>query len=305
MAMGKGGAVKTTDGITVLAYDLQPNQMSLAVLPAPPELAQMQHLRFRVKTSHDTPLAVMLSEKKPGGGNYTALFWSSAGAWQQIDLTPADFAISDGPHDPVDPDGKLDLDAVEGVAVLDLAQFFLAQAEKPDMPIAIDRPTGARTLEIAGFQVISGEAARHTTIDAFDRGFLPWITMGGVKLQLAGRENPLGAPAMLAAITSSDGRFGLLLRRVSNLDLAKATRLTFDMASQNETTLAISLEMKNGQRFTQTIAPPGKREPFHVSLKLADFEGEGTFDPAQWKSIAIADTLGSANTIWIAKVGVE
>jgi len=28
----------------------------------------MQRLRFRVKSSHDTPLAVMLSEKKPGGG---------------------------------------------------------------------------------------------------------------------------------------------------------------------------------------------------------------------------------------------
>jgi len=42
-----------------------------------------------------------------------------------------------------------------------------------------------------------------------------------------------------------------------------------------------------------------------VNLKLADFEGDGHFDPAQWKSIAIADTLGQPNTIWVAKVAVR
>jgi hypothetical protein len=110
---------------------------------------------------------------------------------------------------------------------------------------------------------------------------------------------------MQAATGLSEGRFGLIVRRVSTLDLSKATRLAFDIASQNETTLVISLEMKNGKRFTQTVYPPGTREAFRVNLKLEDFEGEGTFDAGQWKSIAIADTLGKPNTIWIAKVRVE
>jgi hypothetical protein len=63
--------------------------------------------------------------------------------------------------------------------------------------------------------------------------------------------------------------------------------------------------MKNGQRFNQTIFPPGKREAFHVNLKLADFEGESTFDPAQWKSIAIGDISGDPNTLWLARMGIE
>ena len=152
---------------------------------------------------------------------------------------------------------------------------------------------------------MGGPAAARRAIDSFDRGFLQWVTTGGVKMRLAPRDNPLGVSAMEAATGLSEGRFGLIVRRVSTLDLSKADRLVFDMASQNETTLVISLEMKNGKRFTQTVYPPGQREAFHVNLNLGDFEGEGTFDPAQWKSIAIADTLGQPNTIWIAKMGVE
>jgi hypothetical protein len=306
MAMGKGGTVQAKDAGMVFAYDLQPRQMAVAVCPAPPEMAHMRRLRFRVKASADLPLGVVLSEKKPGGGNYNALLWVPANTWQQVELTPADFAAGDGPNDPVDADGKLDLDQIEGLGVLDLAQLFLSQPENPDARFAIDRATGARTIEIAGLEVIEGEsAAPERSIDGFDRGFLEWITMGGMKLQLAPKTNPLGAAAMQMVASAEGGRIGLAMRRVSNLNLAKAQRLVFDMASENETTLVISLETKSGKRFNQTIYPPGKREVLHVRVKLADFEGEGAFDPAQWKSIAIAEASGQPNSVWIARMSVE
>ena len=73
-AMGTGGRVESRDGAVLFAYDLQPKQSAMAVLGAPPELVRMQCMRFRVRASHDTPLVVILSEKKPGGGNYTAVF---------------------------------------------------------------------------------------------------------------------------------------------------------------------------------------------------------------------------------------
>jgi hypothetical protein len=266
----------------------------------------MQRLRFRVKASADLPLAVLLSEKKPGGGNYIAMLWAPANTWQQVELTPRDFAASDGPNDPVDANGKLDLDQVEGIGVLDAAQVFLAQADNPERPFAIDRVTGSRTIEIANLEVIAGDGtAPARSIDSFDRGFLEWITMGGVKLQLAPKANPLGGPAMQMAASGEGGKLGLAIRRVSNLNLAKAERLVFDVASENDTTLVISLEMKGGQRFNQTVYPAAKREILHVRVKLADFEGEGEFDPSQWKSIAIAETSGQPNTLWIARMGVE
>lgn len=251
------------------------------------------------------PVAVLLSERKPGGGNYTAIFWAPANTWQAVELAPGDFILSDGPNDPRDSNGKLDLDSVEGIGIADMGQFFLNQPNNPDVPMAIERPTGAHTLLIAGFEMLGGAAAPPAAIDSFDRGFLQWITMGGVKLNLAARENPLGMPALEAMTMAEDGRYGLLVRRVSNLNLAKAQRLTFDLASEKETTLVISLEGPSGQRYNLPVYPPGKREVFHVRVRLADFEGQGKFDPAEWKSIAIADTLGERNTIWIGKVGVE
>jgi hypothetical protein len=310
-AIGQGGGVRAENGALAFTYELKPKQFALAVLPATPGLAQVQRLRFRVKADHATALALFLSEKKPGGGNYTAWFWAPANTWQQVELTPADFSVSDGPNDPVDANGKLDLDAVEGIGLTDLAQFFLMQADNPDFPVIVDRSTGSHTLLLDDFELLASAGPVRVSglaIDRFDRGFLEWITMGGMQLKVAPKENPLGMPAMEAAYQQTEGHYGLLLRRIANLDLTKATRLAFDVASEREATLVVSLETRKGQRFNLSIFPPGKREVFHVSLRLADFEGPGRLDPGQLKSIAIADISAAgggaeqANTIWIGKL---
>ena len=168
--MGQG-SVRLVGSTLTFSYPLQPKQLALIARPAPPEIALLARLRFRIKTDHDTAMAVLLSEKKPGGGNYTAIVWSPANAWQQVELTPADFSVSDGPNDPVDADGKLDLDAVEGVGIADLAQFFLSQPENPDFPIVINRQTGEHRVEIDHFELLTtGASPKRAGIDAFDRG---------------------------------------------------------------------------------------------------------------------------------------
>ena len=311
LAIGQGGGVRVENGSLAFSYEVKAKQFALAVLPAPPGLARLQRLRFRIKADHATALAVFLSEKKPGGGNYTATFWAPADTWQQVELTPADFSVSDGPNDPVDADGRLDLDAVEGIGLTDVAQFFLSRAENPDFPAIVDRATGRHTVLVEGFELLGGSGPARAVglaIDGFDRGFLEWITMGGVQLRMAPRENPLGVPAMEAAYVQAEGHYGVLLRRLGNLDLSKATRLAFDVASEREATLVVSLETKRGQRFHLQIFPPGKREVFRVNLRLADFEGPGRLEPGQLKSIAITDISAAgggvelANTIWIGKM---
>jgi hypothetical protein len=314
MVMGKGGSVRVSEGALAFSYELKARQIALAVLPVPDGFARMQRLRFRVKADHDTALVVLLSEKKPGGGNYTAQFWAPANVWQQVELNAADFSAADGPTDPVDADGKLDLDEVEGIGITDMAAFFLAQADNPSFPVAVDAASGMHTVWIDDFEVLGAAGAAHSSsrIDSFDRGYLEWLTMGGVKLKLVGKENPLGMPAMQAEFGASDGRYGLLLRSVANLDLKQATRLVFDIASDRAVTLAVSLETKKGERFNLTIFPPAKKEVFHVNLRLEDFEGDGKMNAGQWKSIAITDITAAdggvapANTLWIGKMeGVE
>jgi hypothetical protein len=314
-AMGAGSSIRVTHepgrahagkGALAFTYEIKRGQAAATVMPATPAMARMQRLRFWIKTDHDAPAAVLLSEGKPGGGNYTAWFWSPANTWQQIELTPADFLLADGPQDPKDPDGKLDLDKLQGIGILDLGSYFPA----------VPTNAGTHTMLIDDFEVLGGPtpAPSQMSIDVFDRGFLPWITTGVMELKLAAADNPLHEPALEAVYDQTEPPLlPSILRRIGNYDLSKAVRLDFDVASDQDTTLAVALEVKRpgaqqGPRFNLPIYPPGKHEVFHVSIRLEDFQGQGKLDPSQLKTLIITDptgggdAVGTHNRIWIGKV---
>jgi hypothetical protein len=316
--LGEGTGVSGSAAALVLNYDVAPKKFTGAVMKPPADFAHMRSIRFSVKSDHDTALGVLLSEKKPGG-NYAAWFWAPANVQQQVELTAADFSVTDGPGDPVDPDGKLDLDQVEGIGIFDMATFFLSMPANPDMPIAVTPSAGHHSLTVEGFGVTTGAGPSVRTtglLDGFDRGFLDWVALGGMKLQLSAAGNPLGTRAMQASYSQQEGRMSLLVRRVGDPALAGAKRLSFDIASEHDVTLMVALEMKKpggkggeGPRFSLPIYPPGGKEVFHVDLNLADFKGpDGAFDPGQWRSIAILDATAAEgggeqeNTIWIGKI---
>src|SRR5262249_35096815 len=75
--------VKQGSGALELEYTAAPQRIGSAVLlVAERSLAQMRRLRFWIKTDDDTTAAVVLSEKKPDGGDYAAWFWSPKQQWQ-------------------------------------------------------------------------------------------------------------------------------------------------------------------------------------------------------------------------------
>jgi hypothetical protein len=302
--LGEGSTVRSSGAAMAFDYTLAPKRMAILAMHAPAALARSGRMRFSLKTDHATAMAVLLMEKKPGGGNYMAWFWAPANEWQAVDLTPADFTVTDGPQDPVDADGKLDLDAVETIGILDLAQFFGTLKAAGTVPVRIEDAPGPHTLLVDHFDLLA--EAGHGS--ALERGFLDWVSPGGMHLKLKESGNPLGGRALEASYEHKDGEFDLLVRRETGRDAAPA-RLSFDIASEHEVTLMLSLEMRKpgggeGPRFTLPIYPPGGREVFHVDVKLADFEGPGTFDPKRWRTTAIVDVTNAdeANTIWIANV---
>jgi hypothetical protein len=327
-AMGDAAEVRTTrDAARVRAghaalefsYEIAPQRFAGAVLGAPESMGGMRSLRFWARSDHNTALGVLLSEKKPGGGNYAAWFWAPANTWQAIELTPADFAVADGPNDPVDPDGKLDLDQVDGIAVFDLAQYFSQWTPNARLPLSVAAQSGQHSLLLDSFEV-SGEAPQRAAaaagtvpLDPPGRGFLQWVTPGAMELKVGGADSPLGRGALQASYQPVDGRIEILVRRVANAPLAQARRLAFDVASEREATLLVVLEMTQpgggaGPRFTMPVYPPGGREVFHVNLKLEDFQGLGQFDPARWRTLAILDLSGAdggPNTLWIGNMAVS
>lgn len=320
-ALGEGSELKPSGNGMILSYDLAPKKLSGTVIGVPQGFERMRAIRFSIESDHDTAMAVLLSEKKPGGGNYAAWFWTPAHQRQQIELTPADFTVTDGKGDPVDADGKLDLDQVEGIGILDLAQFFLGMAANPDLAVAVTQTPGAHTFRVEDFAISTDAAAaprapgQRMPLDRFDRSFLDWVALGGIRLELSTEGNPLGERAMQASYRPVEGRVGLLVRRVGDPALARAKHLSFDVASEREATLVVSLEMKKagpgggeGPRFSLPVYPPGGKEVFHVDLDLADFKSPlGAFDPARWRTIAIldatsADSGDDSNTIWIGNI---
>jgi hypothetical protein len=312
ITMGSGGSIGTSaEGAVEFKYQLGSKQFAVAVTPADDLMAAMKSLRFRAKTDHDTTVGVLLSERKPGGGNYVALFWSPANVWQQIELTPRDFDVSDGPTDPVDADGKLDLDQVEGIAMFDMSHFLEGVADSDK--IVVTKSTGAHTMLIDNFEVRgTAPAVKENVIDAFDRGFLQWLSPGGMTLKFVPDTGPLGEPSLKASYTETSGPYAFAVRRVGNLNLSKAKHLVFDIASENEATILVALETKQGGRYHLTIYPPAGRKVFPVDLSFDDFEresaeGPAKFDPSRWKSIAITDISGgnNANTYWLGNLRVK
>ncbi len=302
------------------SYEIVPQRFAGMLLGAPESIGRMQRVRFWARSDHNTALAVLLMEKKPGGGNYAAWFWAPANVWQPIELTPADFTSTDGPNDPVDADGKLDADQIDGIAILDLAQFFAQMKPNPDVPMKLAPAAGRHTLLLENFELSAAPPEPTTSpagsvpIDLPTREFVQWVTPGVMDLKSSGAESPMGPHALQASYRQTNGELEVLVRRVSNPNLAKAKRLVFDVASDKEATLMIALEMTNpkggqGPRYTMPIYPPGGREVFHVDLKLDSFDGPpGHFDPAQWRTIAILDITASGggaegpNTLWIGNL---
>jgi hypothetical protein len=316
MAMGEGAKVAPAADAhgLVFTYELAPKMFSGVVSPAPSDLAKAQRIRFRVKTDHATAVGLILSEKKPAGGNYSAWFWSPANTWQWIEFTPADFTLNDGANDPKDADNKLDLDEVEGMGLFDLGQFFGRLGSSGDLPLSAHVDEGQHSITVESFELLNSPEAASSgmRIGTLDRNFLDWATPGGMNLKLT-RDNPLKGPALEASYEQTEGQFQLLVRRMAGVELSKAKRLVFDIASDKEVTLMVSVEMNKaeggqGQRFTLPVFPPGGKEVFHVDVSLADFKGDGTFDPSRWRTLAILDISTASggtpgpNTIWIGNL---
>src|SRR5713226_4062066 len=113
--------VKEGSGALKVKYEFVPNEYGSAVVAVKEDsMAKMQTIRFWLKSDLPTAVGVVLSERTPNGGAYSASFWSPENTWQRIELAPNDFALNEGPADSPDPNGRLDADRIQGIGIIDL-----------------------------------------------------------------------------------------------------------------------------------------------------------------------------------------
>jgi hypothetical protein len=326
LPFGQSASVHKIGATVTLDYKITPGQLGLAILQTPEgKLAGMTHLQFRVKTDVATMVGVMLSETKPGG-DYAAIFWSPKDQWQQIDLTPADFNLNDGPKDPHDPDGRLDVDQVQAIGIFDGGQFLSQAPANPKLPIAVNKLSGDHKLQWEDFRIVT-EAAKSqvkgVVIDDFRRGFLTWFTPGGAELALSKSGNPLGKPALEFRYQQDPNRITIVMHTLGQVDLRGSKQLSFDVASLRDAHVIISLEAQKvdgrpapryNHDFTVSAGQTG-----HMSIPFSEFtlaedsppDPAGHLELGKIRSIGLVDISGMIdgnkdnNTLWLAEIKAQ
>src|SRR5260370_31803237 len=142
--------IKEGKGALQYNYNIAKGSAGALALPTPDgALTKMKSLKFWIRTDHTTPVAVFMQEKD--GGRYTSGFTAEQDKWQKVELSAADFHLSQGPTDPKDPNDKLDLDKVENIGIGDFGQFLI-QAD-PTLAALLNIKPGPQVLYLDAFQV--------------------------------------------------------------------------------------------------------------------------------------------------------
>jgi len=317
--------VKNGKAALAVRYKFNPGQYGSAVFPVESgQLARLSRIRFWIKTDHSTPIIVILSEK--AGGYYSTWFWCNKDQWQQVELRPSDFALDEGPTDPKDPDGRLDLDQVQGIGISDLGQAFQTLAANSAYPLVVDPVSGRHSLYVDDFDLaMSGarasEGAISKSIGDFDRGLLTWVTLGGAELKISLASNPLREPALEATYEQKHGHYVAFGHTLANLNLHGVKKLVFRIATKDEAKFMVYLEKKQpgatfGPRYSYLMAIPGGNRAVEEEIALSEFRPDpsGPADPngkltvGDLKSLSLVDITGAnsqasrENTLWLSAI---
>jgi hypothetical protein len=296
--------VKSGKGALVYSYELSPATIRLLSLQRPKDFTGMKSMRFWVKCTSATAILVGLNQA--GGANYQASLYCPAGAWQEVVLNVDEFA----PEDPAKGGaGKLDLDAIESITVMDLGNFLVRML--PDVK-------GPRLMWLDEV-LFSSQAAPQSTgvaksgkvhlVDTFESPSIRWIPVG-FEIAETPRITLFEAPVAIDADACPDGgkqslrmtytrqaaKIQGLLRNLEKVDLKKATALELSLKTTHDGTFMISVQEKDGSRYQKLVelkAADGWKKltlPF-TSLELAqDSQDEnGKLDADQIKEISLAD----------------
>lgn len=311
--------VKAGKGALQFDYAANKGEINVLILPITDgALTKMKSLHFWIRADYPTVLAVSLQEKD--AGRYTAIFSAPGKTWQEVQLEPADFVLGEDKDDPKDPDGKLDLDQVNSIAIADYGQIF-AQSDDANLQALFHVQKGPHTLCLDEFTAspmsISPAApadGKERMLDTPSRPQIAWLGAGDVKLASA-TGKPLVGPSLRADYHQSPGKIVGLVRHITRGRLTGMDQIAFTAAAAKPAKLFVQLEQVGGGKYRTIIDVPGGSEPKEFSLPFSGFEmtddsgdRNGRFTPDQVNQIVILDVSGitdgadTANTLWINKL---
>jgi hypothetical protein len=252
-------------------------------------------LRLWLKTNQESILAIAIQEADES--RYMSMLHTEANVWQDVQVSLQRFRLSD---DTTDENGKLDLNQVAAIGMVDLAGFL-----GPLVGAGADAP---RELWLDDFSVDTEDAANRYTpdghlpymLDSFEAGYLNWFSMMGKVT----RDEQAGSLVWTYPGQQPEGRFCALLGFVGPLPKSGATHILLTLKSQHAVTLAIVLqEEKRGvdqdeSRYATTLEVPASDTATTFAVPLDDLQLDtnnngsdenGHLDLDQVSSIIIGD----------------
>ncbi|GIV07552.1 MAG: hypothetical protein KatS3mg017_0754 [Fimbriimonadales bacterium] len=289
---GAGGKVELTEnprdvksGKRALryTYTAAAGKLNALIYLQPEDWAQA----FRFWGKADRPALFALSLQEESGERWHAPFWISGNEWQQVTIALSDFMLAEDTK-PVN--NKLDMDDVQGIGLIDVSALFLAT---PDAAILFGDQSGTRVMWLDDFEFLGKAPTRRNDpniIDDFQRDYLTWMATAytTLKREAGGMRVEYNMPFPYL--------FGAL-RMLEPNALRDSRGIETVVQVKTPTTLAVFVEEADGERWQATFEAGGENKPEPKRLLWSQFtitddtkgKGDGKFDPAKVKMLALAD----------------
>jgi hypothetical protein len=292
-------------------------QLSVAILPVEPsKLDGMNSMHFWVQSDHDSTLIVSLQKK--GEGRFTSMFQAKKGQWQSVDLSLSDFTLSTDADSPKDPDGKLEPEKIESIAITDFAEFIVQNKKMGDL---LGISNGPRTIFISDFSTSRDRIPDTFTmspdnyrVDTYARPALSWAGIGLQSFDIA-TDSPFPGKWMKLVYKSDPLHLsGAVHSTVAGAVAGKKT-VHFQMAANAPTKVTVQIEQTDGGKYNTVLDIPGMAKLTDENISLDSLtRAQDSTDPdtkphlGLVKQILILDISGVAggpeqdNTLWVGPI---
>jgi hypothetical protein len=276
-----------------------------AVLPTEGGLPGLAALSLGVRTSET--VNVVVGGRETEGGAYLCPVFSPAGVWQKVTLSLKDLVpVEEMP----DPDGKLEPEHLQGLAIIDGSVFLSQMMGK--LPVAGFAP-GARRMWLDEVKLLSTDLPPETVnlpvgspeavvIDSCDREAIRWIVLGG-KDWKAGREADKGAETghYRFDYTLPGGTLVVWLKGLHPGQLADTKALHLSARSDQALKLFVGVQEKGKARYSKQIELAAEDDWRRFDLPWGEFtldkdsrDDDGKLDIEQINMLSLADLSGPA-----------
>jgi hypothetical protein len=225
--------------------------------------------------------------------------------------------LSVGEGDPKDPNGKLDVEQVESIAIADFTQWLVGQGGaqiEQLFPVA----KGSHNLYLDDLVVTSDplpdtreKKDKETLLDTFARPQLFWMPMGKVALSLH-EGKPLTGKSLKMEYQYSPTEFLAVGRNLPSSPFVKMGSIAFTATSQKPTRMIVQLEEKKGAKYYASLNIPGDMDTREYALNFKEFQPavdskqpKKPIEPEQISVIFFMDVTGvqdkvtQANILWL------